>query len=490
MMGAVVEVPPVKIASELVPAREVAALPTSGAEKKKVSFADGSREAVVAPAVAPMVVHQAAAQSVAAPPALRSDLVESLAQSIEQLMASTGLFSLASPQDMVRLGMGMGLAMLSQQQQQQQQQQPVTREVLQPPALFFPSLAEGQTVDAPTSHAKYPIGLPHPTNKLPDSALLDHAEESRVLEGVAADGARSLSGLERAQELSVREADPTPGAAALRLLDLEPANSDEAVRALVPVLVYPEVSTVPLDGAPAEVLTHKVAGVDDAFSRVGDESSHFVAGTAADVKLRKTVRALPSGFYQAIVSKHIATQGVEYLPQVPNLPQTHSVGRVRPRSAAHVWLALNFDPWSAGKPPLSNMFIESLATQAGKLFKAGEGEVQTQLELLRSEVTKDAFISVEDKEGIEQTRAVTSKAHVLAADFKKLCSMARHGKFIEVENLMNQPDWELPINYTDEQGRTLLHVVCQNGNKRTEETQGRDDESGSMRRDTVWGLTR
>ncbi len=32
--------------------------------------------------------------------------------------------------------------------------------------------------------------------------------------------------------------------------------------------------------------------------------------------------------------------------------------------------------------------------------------------------------------------------------------------------MVNQPDWNVPVDYQNEMGNTLLHIVCQNGNKR------------------------
>lgn len=43
------------------------------------------------------------------------------------------------------------------------------------------------------------------------------------------------------------------------------------------------------------------------------------------------------------------------------MPQARAVGRVKPRSAAEDWFAVGFDPWSAGREPLSAEFIPSLS---------------------------------------------------------------------------------------------------------------------------------
>ena len=64
------------------------------------------------------------------------------------------------------------------------------------------------------------------------------------------------------------------------------------------------------------------------------------------------------------------------------------------------------------------------------------------------------------------TQAETSQQAKLAADFAQMESWARHGKYREIEDAMNQPDWSLPIDFQDEIGNTLLHLAAQNGNKR------------------------
>ena len=71
-----------------------------------------------------------------------------------------------------------------------------------------------------------------------------------------------------------------------------------------------------------------------------------------------------------------------------------------------------------------------------------------------------------DKEGLRKMEAEASQQAKLAADFAQLESWARHGKYREIEDAMNQPDWSLPIDFQDEIGNTLLHVCAQNGNKR------------------------
>jgi ankyrin repeat protein len=175
---------------------------------------------------------------------------------------------------------------------------------------------------------------------------------------------------------------------------------------------------------------------------------------------------LPVGFSESIVAKHVAEQAADYLPQVPNLPQSRTIGRVKPRSAATDWLMISFDPWSAGKNPLGTEFVASLMDKADKILSDAQGRGTEAMDVLRKGVLGDAFFTIEDSEGLVQQRNAVSKSTLLANDFKKLCSMCRHSKFADAEQLINQPDWKVPIDYQDDQGNTLLHVVAQNGNKR------------------------
>ncbi len=55
-------------------------------------------------------------------------------------------------------------------------------------------------------------------------------------------------------------------------------------------------------------------------------------------------------FFEAIEAKHLAKQVVDNLPLVPNLPQSRTIGRVKPRSAGGLADAL-VRPLVGGKEP-------------------------------------------------------------------------------------------------------------------------------------------
>lgn len=86
--------------------------------------------------------------------------------------------------------------------------------------------------------------------------------------------------------------------------------------------------------------------------------------------------------------------------------------------------------------------------------------------LLEKKGVDDGTVNLSDTVGLMEQNVAISKAQKLAEDFKKVCSLCRHNKFGEVEDLMNHPDWSLGMDYQDDAGNTLLHIAAQNGNKR------------------------
>jgi hypothetical protein len=250
----------------------------------------------------------------------------------------------------------------------------------------------------------------------------------------------------------------------MALTTSQPLNADEAVKSKIPVLVYPELSTQ--SGQIEGFKGHGPAGLGTSFVLTKEES-HAQTRVGGNESLHRLGEGLPVGFYEAIGATHVASQEVDYLPQVPNLPQARTVGRVRPRSVAADWLAIAFDPWSAGKSPLNTEFIPSLASKMEQMVPGGPlAARQAESDLRDQAKSRDAFINLEDEEGHTELQKLITQGDMLDEDFKNIASMCRHGKFSEVEEMMCQPDFRLPIDYQDAHGNTLLHVVCQNGNKR------------------------
>jgi hypothetical protein len=247
---------------------------------------------------------------------------------------------------------------------------------------------------------------------------VNHASEEKQNERSRAEAARKLTALEAARQESIAPVMPTDGpdfkfrggGYAVKPL---PLNADEGAREDVPVLVYPELSSV--GGQLEGYKTHPTAGLGDTFGPG--------VNPKADIEgLKFMSLPLPKSFFEAIVTTHVATQEVDYLPQALNLPTARNVGRVKPRSAAADWLAIQFDPWSAGKSPLNVEYVASLSSKEHEFqgtastgkptthvadgSKPDKGKDKKDLQMresiqsMQQRITKDAFINVEDDEGL------------------------------------------------------------------------------------------
>ena len=422
-----------------------------------------------------------------------TNVMTQLSISIGQMLSNMSLDQ-GNPQDMIKMGVGMGMAMMSSNigsAMLNASNVSASTDAERVPGVsgvshsgnsgqmnepgFFPTITETDYVDGvpekrvlhvdPSANPKHPIGIPDYRVKETSSSSLSHKEELNQKEKFIQSGSVPLSALESAMEITVVPTE-TPDEAPEKMLSISlPGNADEALKNDIPLLIYPELSSHTEGGAPPNSVTHEAAGIGTAHV-VSDNGTEQLFVKNSGETLRKSVMPLPVGFFGAIVARHVAKQIVDYLPQVPNLPIARTVGRVKPRSAAVDWIAIGFDPWSAGRSPLSAEFIPSLSSKADNLFKGDKAAAEEKVEELRKTTIKDAFISVEDQEGLVKDRVEVSKNQIIAEDFKALCSLTRHAKFEQAEAMLNQPDWSVPIEYQDEQGNTLLHIAAQNGSKR------------------------
>jgi len=454
-------------------------------------------------------------------PGVDPNTVGNLSNMIGQMMNNMMLMDTNHPESMVQLGMGMAMALMSSgavqnvigNQHDLDNPKPVQSEVSVDRGRgsmseaeinsqvdnsvretgIFPSIGEeeasqlslddSQTVVSRVSGAQgvsmldnknEPIGKVHATAIFSADKSLDHQEEQQQRDDVAQRMNEPLNTMEQARGLKVDinksgKATDTPDVAPPKALtNTKPSNAETGLREgkSMPLVAYPELSTQLENGAPAPFQMQPPAGLGSSFVSKEEELSQKLVPGAGNEHLRRTVMPLPVGFFEAIEAKHIAKQAVDYLPQVPNLPQSRNIGRVKPRSAAADWLMIHFDPWSAGKNPLSTEFVPSLLEKAETFVEGGPAKAAEEFQQLRNNALQGAFVTVEDEAGLAQQRAEISKAEHIASDFKKVCSLCRHSKFADAEQLVNQPDWSVPIDYQDDQGNSLLHIVAQNGNKR------------------------
>jgi hypothetical protein len=139
------------------------------------------------------------------------------------------------------------------------------------------------------------------------------------------------------------------------------------------------------------------------------------------------------GLLDAVASTRVGKKHTAYLKYPLNLPAPQCNAKVKPRTSLEEWAGYN--PWTNGKTLLSTHFVRSLSQETKNWPKANHNKV-------------------------DPPESNTAK------EFAALCSLVRHGRYRDLEDTLNNPDWTLPIDYVDESGNTLLMVACQNGNRR------------------------
>ena len=139
------------------------------------------------------------------------------------------------------------------------------------------------------------------------------------------------------------------------------------------------------------------------------------------------------GLMDNIAAKRVGTKHVDYLPADLNLPAPQSNEQYKPKTSLETWE--DYNPWIDGKDLLSTHFVRSLTQETKKWPRVNH-----------------------KKEDPVETNT--------AKEFAAICSLVRHGKYRDLEDTLNNPDWSLPIDYFNESGNTLLMIACQNGNRR------------------------
>ncbi len=194
--------------------------------------------------------------------------------------------------------------------------------------------------------------------------------------------------------------------------------------------------------------THKVHNPDETITKFINNDD----GQKQDDGLQSLSKQISPGFLEAINSTRVGSQHVDYIPSTPNLPQCNPVGRVKPRSAGKDWVAIGFDPWSAGKELLRVEFVPFL------VVGSSSSEEEKNNHMIPLAAPKNAISLYLNRES-KENEGFNKK-------FKQLSSYIRHGNYSEFELMLDEYDNSFPIDFADDVGNTLLMVSCQNGNKR------------------------
>ena len=143
------------------------------------------------------------------------------------------------------------------------------------------------------------------------------------------------------------------------------------------------------------------------------------------------------GLLNSIAATRVGKRQVEYLSETCqlNLPNAHCIETHKPKNSIEIWNDQCYNPWIEGKDLLSTHFVRSLSQETKRWPKVNHNKE----DYVESDTVKE---------------------------FAALCSLVRHGKYRDLEDTLNGPEWSLPIDYCDESGNTLLMVACQNGNRR------------------------
>jgi len=362
------------------------------------------------------------------PPPAQAQAPQELVQTISaalggvlQNMRSMDGMGGMSGQDLLQLGLGLGMGLGLQNSNALASASSAS--VSNPPAFGGSSVGPAGPMGDTTGSA------PSPVTKLPDiSDLYKGHSGAGGADGPAPKDAQAAgSSASASNDVSLSQAvGPTP-------------TPDERKQELPPDL---------------EFTTHKAAGLGSAFvdkPKPGEKSTqHLVPGTGGH--LQKCTAVIPEGFIESVNYTHTASQSVDYLPHFSNTNEAKSVGCVKPRRAAEDWLVIGFDPWSAGKNPLSTEFIEDLEAEIkGPDGDDGAGGKKPKLA---------------DLSGLDEIREVQSQQNKDETDIQKMETWVRHGKYTEIENMLDSPEWTLPIDHKDIHGNTVFSIACQNGNKR------------------------
>jgi len=168
-----------------------------------------------------------------------------------------------------------------------------------------------------------------------------------------------------------------------------------------------------------------------------EDDAAFDSIAPSHANLLRYAKPAPEGLLEIIAATRVGKKQVEYLSHTfdLNLPQIRTPELAKPVAIADEWKESGYNPWSQGRPKTSSEFVRSLASETKKWPRA-----VNRLHGPTGEDTDRAFAS--------------------------LCTMCRHGKHREAEDLLDQLNDKLSIDFCDEAGNTLLMIASQNGNKR------------------------
>ncbi|KAA0150715.1 hypothetical protein FNF29_05052 [Cafeteria roenbergensis] len=182
------------------------------------------------------------------------------------------------------------------------------------------------------------------------------------------------------------------------------------------------------------------------------------------------------GFIAKSLTPVTASQHAEYMPHASNNNKARVLGVVAPRQIIEDWAAVGFDPWSAGKRLRTTLLVRDIGSleepDSGTHAGTGADDADPTMRGLPPGVTGPPKPSLTQKLVMSadlRSKAATDARAKQQALLEQMFSYTRNGRFDALEALLAAKHTgasAVDIDTRDEVGNTLLHVACQNGNKR------------------------
>ncbi|KAA0167179.1 hypothetical protein FNF31_01065 [Cafeteria roenbergensis] len=220
-----------------------------------------------------------------------------------------------------------------------------------------------------------------------------------------------------------------------------------------------------------------VAGAGAGDARLAPYRTHAAAGVSGGSAVRSATRPrIGRGFIAKSLTPVTASQHAEYMPHASNNNKARVLGVVAPRQIIEDWAAVGFDPWSAGKRLRTTLLVRDIGSleepDSGTHAGTGADDADPTMRGLPPGVTGPPKPSLTQKLVMSadlRSKAATDARAKQQALLEQMFSYTRNGRFDALEALLAAKHTgasAVDIDTRDEVGNTLLHVACQNGNKR------------------------
>jgi hypothetical protein len=158
-----------------------------------------------------------------------------------------------------------------------------------------------------------------------------------------------------------------------------------------------------------------------------------------------------------------------YFPKVVNISTPPSISSSKAKSSPMSLADASLSP-SLVCAPVSSLFGDPWSQPSGRSVATTARSADEYDGLVTAEHVKQLPIAgfrLPNQLPQHLPDANVRNQQIVQDVFDKLCSLCRNGKCSEVEHMLDDTNVNISIDYQDlRKGNTLLHVACQNGNKK------------------------